>query len=157
MLQERGIAVTLAFCGDGPLSGRIREQCRSLGVAAVLPGNVAPASVRSWLEAADVFVLPSVSEGRPVAVMEAMAAARPVVASDISGVRELVSPRSGALVNPADVRGFADAIQRFADATRRQSAGTAGRERIVELGLTSQSVARAHIAGYEDLLKRASA
>jgi len=90
--------------------------------------------VPRWLQAADVFALPSHFEGLPMSVIEAMLTGLPVVATDISGCREQVMPgETGFLVPPRQVAGLADALGRLAgDAGLRQSMGTAGRARALD-------------------------
>lgn len=94
--------------------------------------------VPRWLQAADVFTLPSHFEGLPMSVIEAMLTGLPVVATDISGCREqVVEGETGYLVPPMQVAGLADALARLAaDAPLRQRMGAAGfaraRERFTE-------------------------
>ena len=84
--------------------------------------------VPRWLQAADVFALPSHFEGLPMSVIEAMLTGLPVVASDISGCREqVVTGETGYLVPPMHVPGLADALARLAaDPALRQRMGAAG-------------------------------
>jgi glycosyltransferase involved in cell wall biosynthesis len=85
------------------------------------------------LAAADLFVLPSLYEGCSGAVIEAMAAGLPVVASDIPGMRELVEPgRSGLLVPPGAPAALARSIRRLLE-DRREAAGLAERSRRIFL------------------------
>ena len=90
--------------------------------------------VPRWLQAADVFALPSHFEGLPMSVIEAMLTGLPVVATDISGCREQVVPgETGFLVPPMQVAGLADALGRLAgDAGLRRSMGRAGRARALD-------------------------
>lgn len=83
----------------------------------------------------DIFVLPSHREGMPRSLLEAMAAALPVVASDIRGCREeVVDGRTGLLVSVGDVSGLAQAIMRLlSDHELARKMGQAGRERASEL------------------------
>jgi glycosyltransferase involved in cell wall biosynthesis len=67
--------------------------------------------VPEWLAAADLFCLPSRREGCPNAVLEALAAGRPVVAAGVGGVPELVNEANGALVPPGDAGALAAAIR----------------------------------------------
>jgi glycosyltransferase involved in cell wall biosynthesis len=79
--------------------------------------------------ALDVFVLPSLMEGHPLAILEAMAAGKPVVATDVGGNGEAVQPDvTGLLVPPADPAALADAIlSLLAEPERSLALGEAGR------------------------------
>lgn len=75
-------------------------------------GHVAPADVPLWLAAADVFCLPSRSEGMPVSVMEALAAGRPVVATSVGGIPQQIEDGvNGFLVPPGDPPALAEALR----------------------------------------------
>lgn len=89
-VDKRAVAVVL---GDGELRLQLKHQIQELGLQAsvFLPGYVPDAA--ELLLAADVFVLPSLKEGMPYALLEAMAAAVPIVATDVGGVREILSHR----------------------------------------------------------------
>ena len=104
----------LVLVGDGPLLPRVPELCSEVGIpdgAVLTPGRVDHDSVRSWMNAADLVVLSSYSEGMPVCLMEAAAMGVPVVASDVGGSAEIVrlSPASR-LVTPGDVEAIAEAL-----------------------------------------------
>jgi len=97
--------------GTGELEGSLRRLAGDLG----LDGRVHFAGHRSdvgrCLEAMDVFVLPSLNEGMGRVLVEAMAMRVPCVASDVSGIRDLVKPGvNGLLVPPADAGALAEAI-----------------------------------------------
>jgi glycosyltransferase involved in cell wall biosynthesis len=79
---------------------------------------------RPWYAASDVVVLPSRWEGLPFTALEAMAMGRPVVASDIPGLSEVVAPGAGALVPPGDVRALSEAVrERLSDARLAETEG----------------------------------
>jgi glycosyltransferase involved in cell wall biosynthesis len=84
------------------------------------------------LAAADVVVLPSLIEGLPLAVLEAMACARPVIATRVNGTQEaVVDGTTGLLIAPHDDRALADAIVRLIDdPARARRMGIAGRQRV---------------------------
>jgi glycosyltransferase involved in cell wall biosynthesis len=135
--------------GDGPDRPRLEEEIEALG----LEGRVRLAGERrdvpQLLAAADVFVLPSTSEGLPVSVLEAMAAGVPVVASRVGGVPEQVSDgETGLLVEPGDLDELATALARLiAEPSLRRRLGAAGRAR-AEQAFDLDPFRRAHVELY---------
>jgi glycosyltransferase involved in cell wall biosynthesis len=106
----------LWLVGDGPLRGSLAAQINRLGLSGrvVLAGTFQ--QVDELLAAADLFVLPSYEEGMSLALLEAMAAGLPIVASDIPGNRELVEhERHGLLAPPGRIEPLADAMLRIID------------------------------------------
>lgn len=95
----------LVLVGDGPDRDRL-ERAGGPGVSLVGDRNDVP----DWLAAADVAVLPSRWEGMSLSLLEAMARSRPVVATDVAGMREVLSAGGGAIVPPDDVGSLAEAI-----------------------------------------------
>jgi glycosyltransferase involved in cell wall biosynthesis len=87
--------------------------------------------LRAIYAAADVFALPTRADAVPWAVLEAMAAGLPVVASDVGSIGELLGG-NGELVAPGDVDGLAAALRNLADPERRRRLGAAARERVAE-------------------------
>jgi glycosyltransferase involved in cell wall biosynthesis len=143
MLRDRGIQIRCVLVGGGPQADALRDQVASsrLTQEIQLAGALPRPQVVAALQEAEVMALASVPqasgkmEGIPVALMEGMAMQLPVVASDISGIPELVSDGvSGYLVSPGNARALADALERIhADPERGQAMGSAGRARISEL------------------------
>ena len=122
----------IAVFGDGPLRGVLSGRAASLGLDAVFHGHVADPWER--LAEADVFVLPSRAENMPIAILEAMALALPVVATRVGGVPELVADgETGLLVDPDDAAGLANALDSLLSDPRRAAAmGRAGAARAAE-------------------------
>ena len=104
--------------------------------------------------ASDVFVLPSLYEGHPLSVMEAMAAGRPVIATAVGGVPEVVRPEeSGLLVPPGDVAALAAAMGRLADSQEeRERFGRSGARIAAEL-FDVAKMADAYDRLYQSLLQ----
>jgi glycosyltransferase involved in cell wall biosynthesis len=139
--------------GDGPLRGAVEAEIAGLGLAntVTLRGELARAD--GVLAAADVFVLSSDSEGFPMSILEAMAAALPVVATAVGGIPELViNGETGLLVPARDPASFAHAIRTLlGDGELRRRMGEAGRER-VRASFDLATFLRAHVEIYEALV-----
>lgn len=103
--------LVLVLAGEGPARPRLERQARRLGIVARFDGH--QADVSAYYAAADVFVLPSRSEGSPNVLLEAMAAGAPIVASAAGGVTEIVDRRSALLVPPGDPVSLGTAIGRL--------------------------------------------
>jgi len=113
-LRRSGVDCTLTLAGDGleraDLERRAAE--RGLGSAVRFLGFQTQDQVRDLMRVCDMVVLPSLSEGIPVCLMEAMSCEAPVVATSVCGVPELVTDRvTGLLVPPADAKAIAAAIR----------------------------------------------
>ena len=94
----------LALVGQGPLRDTLARRAAAAGMEkrVLLPGRAEAAGVANWMRAADIFCLPSYSEGCPNVVVEALACGCPVVASNVGGIPELVKKGYGLLVPPRD-------------------------------------------------------
>lgn len=115
---DRGVDLHLTLAGDGPLRPQVEARIAALRLQhhVTITGWVSGAAVREAVLQARAVVLPSFAEGLPVVLMEALALHRPVVATYLAGIPELVeSGRSGWLVPPGDRQALADAM--FAAAT----------------------------------------
>ena len=112
-LRRRNKAVQLALIGDGPDQSIIAERAQALRVAEhmrfVSPQS--PWGVSRWLAAATLLALPSYSEGCPNVVLEATSCGRPVVATHVGGIPEIVDERCAVLTAPRDVAGLAKALE----------------------------------------------
>jgi glycosyltransferase involved in cell wall biosynthesis len=123
----------LWLVGEGPSEGALRDQIRRLGMehAVLLAGYVA--DVPSIVARASVFVTASVSEGISLAVLEAMAAGVPVVATRCTGNEEVLSEGAGLLVDDPSPSALAAVVsQILSDRTLAARVATAGRQRVVE-------------------------
>jgi glycosyltransferase involved in cell wall biosynthesis len=122
----------LEIFGDGSLRGELEAYARGAGLDARFHGRVG--NVRERLEELDVFVLPSRDENLPMALLEAMAAAVPPVATRVGGVPELVvDGESGVLVAVDDVDGLARALDELArDPGRREQLAREAARRVAQ-------------------------
>jgi glycosyltransferase involved in cell wall biosynthesis len=122
----------LLLAGDGTLRSDLEAQARGRGIGENVRFLGHCSDVQGVLEAADVFVLPSLWEAMPFALLEAMAGGLPVVATGVAGVPELVADgRTGYLVPPADAPALAAALRRvLASPDAGVAMGEAGRARV---------------------------
>ena len=141
--------IQLVLVGDGPLRGQLMQQAGELGVAQRLHLLGRRDDVPRLLAAADVFVLPSRTEGMPAVLIEAGLAGLPAVAFWVGGVGEVVGEGvTGMLAPPGDHARFQQAVAALAgDSPRRAAMGQAARKRCGEL-FDIRRVAEA----YEELL-----
>lgn len=133
-LRERGVDGCLCLVGDGPDRETVEREARRLGVVRHCFFLGYQEHVAPFYAACDAVVLSSANEGTPVSVIEALAAERPVVATRVGGVPDVVRDgEDGFLVEPGDVEGLAERLQVLAeDPARRARMGAAGRARMLE-------------------------
>lgn len=143
--QERPDA-RFALIGDGP--EREPLQARASASVAFLGTRY---DVPAILARADAFCLPSLAEGLPNAVMEAMAARLPVVASAVGGVPELVGEENGFLAEPGDPRSLATQLLRLLRDPRQASELGAQGRRKIEREFSLRRLAERHGALYDAL------
>jgi glycosyltransferase involved in cell wall biosynthesis len=137
-LVRQRIPAHLEIIGDGPERGTLTEQATRIagGTGISFTGWLAPADCAQKMRACDVFVSPSLQEAGGIAVLEAMACARPVIATAWGGHLSTVDSTTGVLVDAASretlVEGLADAMIRLAgNPALRSRLGEAARHRAV--------------------------
>jgi glycosyltransferase involved in cell wall biosynthesis len=135
-LSDEGqpLRAELVMAGGGAVA-QARAQVEALGIAdqVQLPGFVAPEQVESLLSGSHVLVLPSRSEGQPMAVLEAMAHGLCVVATRVGGVPDLIDDESGILVPPDDEDALVGALRGvLMDAQERARLGAGAMARVRE-------------------------
>jgi glycosyltransferase involved in cell wall biosynthesis len=114
LLKSRHPSVHLAISGRGDLESALLERAREHGLEHRVHLLGLRADVPAVLAAADLFVLPSLSEGLPLALLEAMFAGCPIVATDVGQVRvALANGTAGILVEPGDAAALAAALDRL--------------------------------------------
>jgi len=147
--------VKLAIVGDGPLLPAVVEQVETLGLenAIWLPG--ARSDIGALLQTFDVFALPSLAEGTPVSMLEAMACGLPVVASNVGGIPEVIADGAqGLLVPVGDVDALERAMARYvADPALRARHGKAARARVEER-FSMRAMVAAYGGLYDSLRQR---
>lgn len=146
---------SFVVAGGGALEGALRRRAEDLGVEVRFLGP--RKDVPLVLSALEVFVLPSLSEGMGLSIMEAMAAGLPVVATEVGGIPELVvDGETGVLVPPRDPEALARAIlECIRERERAEEMGRKGRKRVRDL-FTLARMIREHEILYEELLSCAT-
>ncbi|PZV01152.1 MAG: glycosyltransferase [Leptolyngbya sp.] len=139
--------------GDGAERPALERLAQDLGIGdrVSLPGWVD--KPRAHLPNVDVFVLPSRSEGFPLAIVEAMLAARPVIATRVGSVAEaVIEQETGLLIEKNDVMGLVNALRRLkADAALRERLGQRGRA-VAVAQFTAQAMAQRYEQIWRQLL-----
>lgn len=106
----------LVLVGEGPLRAELETLAATSGMPVRFAGAQPPSEVARWMVASDLVTLPSYSEGHPNVLVEALACGRPVVATPVGGIPEVVDADSGVLVPARDAAalagGLAQALQR---------------------------------------------
>jgi glycosyltransferase involved in cell wall biosynthesis len=129
--RERAPALRLAVVGDGELRDELEAQAAALGIS----GAVTFCGFRDDLpriaSACDIAVLSSDNEGTPVALIEAAAAGRPAVSTNVGGVADIVKRETGFVVAPGDAAGLAAGmVHLVADPALRERMGAAARAHV---------------------------
>ena len=153
VLRGQDIPVHLRIAGDGSLRERLGRMAIDLGLSACVEFLGLVQDMPRFYQELDVFVLPSLSEAMPRGVLEAMASARPVVATAVMGTPEAVRDgQDGFLVPAGDPNALAAAVARLArDPQLRHSLGQSGRDRALSC-FTVDHVCRGIAEIYEGLL-----
>jgi glycosyltransferase involved in cell wall biosynthesis len=152
IVLERWPDARFLIVGQGRLEAALRRQAAELGIAARVELAGYRRDIPAILARTDVFVLSSLWEGLPLTGLEAMAAARAVVFTDVGGARDLVEPGvHGLIVPPADATALAGAITRLlADEPLRLALGRAARAR-VQQAFAMETFVAGHARLYERL------
>ena len=142
----------LLLVGEGPDQDEFEKLAEDLGIKeqVIFAGKSLPTEIPSVLAAADIFILPSLAEGMPNVVMEAMAAGKPVVATRVQGTPQLMGDM-GILIDSKNSEQITKALQELIDNPEKCSSfAKGGKQRIINLGLTWKNSAE----NYEEIYKK---
>ncbi len=133
-LRERGVDALLLLVGDGADRERLERLAHGRGLARSVLFLGYQEDVARWYAACDAIVLTSANEGTPVTLIEALAAGRPVVATRVGGVEDVVEDAvTGLLVRPGDTHAIAERLALLAgDPALGRRMGDTGRERVMQ-------------------------
>lgn len=137
MVRERtgSLPIKILIVGQGSLRKELERLAQALGIAGETVFLDWRKDIETVLAITDIFVLTSIREGLPNVILEAMAAGKPVVASDVGGIPDAVlDGLTGFLVSPQNVSGFAEALSRLLnDADEAAAMGRRGQTRACEM------------------------
>jgi glycosyltransferase involved in cell wall biosynthesis len=152
-LKARGLKLQYRIAGDGALRRSLEQQAVDLGLVDDVQFSGFVTDTAEFLASIDLFVMPSLFEGLGVAVLEAMAAGKPVVATRVGGLAESVLDGvTGLLVAPRDAAALATAIDKLArDPALALALGSRGAARVRQ-HYTLEQMARRNEAYYYELL-----
>jgi L-malate glycosyltransferase len=153
ILAETHPAAVVLLVGDGDCRAKVEEEANSLG----LTGNTVRFlgfrdDVPEVLAALDVFVMSSILEGLCTSILDALAARRPVVASRVGGIPEILEGGNGILVPPSDPEALAAAIGRVLDDGAMATAMAEQGRRTVEKNFSVDATVSGTVAVYRELL-----
>ncbi|HWJ94678.1 MAG TPA: glycosyltransferase, partial [Telluria sp.] len=154
LMPARRHQLRLVIVGDGPLRGKLADQVAELGLRDCVWLAGARSDVAAVMRSFSLFALPSIAEGTPVTLLEAMATGLPVVATTVGGIPALVEGGvTGTLVPPSDPEYMAQVLASYAaDDTTCRHHGAAGRVR-VEAHYSITAMVGAYTALYDQLCK----
>jgi len=155
-LLEDGLNIDLIFVGDGPERSRLESLVQDLNISNHVKFAGFQEDVRSFLNEFDLFVLSSITEGIPVAMLEAMAMGVPVVATRVGGIPEVIQDNvNGLLVECRNPEMLAGAIKQLIDDNSlREKIGGAGHEK-VKCSFSREAICSQYEQLYVDLLRNA--
>jgi glycosyltransferase involved in cell wall biosynthesis len=145
-------SVKFIFVGEGPLRTYLENEASVLGIGdnAIFTGF--RTDIPNLLSAMDIFVLPSVREGLPMVLLEAMAAKKAVVATSVGAISKVVDNGNGILVEPRDVAGLQNAVLSLLKSEgKRQKYASAGHD-TVRRHFSSERMTSEYIELYNELL-----
>lgn len=128
-----GLALNLVFIGQGNLKDELEKFAKEKGVATEFFGSLANDKLPEELSKASVFILPSLYEGCPKALLEAMACGLPCIASDVEGIKEVITHKENGYLCKTDSQSIHQAlVDVLANKILREKIGQKARETILE-------------------------
>jgi len=153
-LLDKGVNSKLVVVGDGPLREQLQKEAKEMKIESKVQFLGFRDDVSDLLYAMDVFVLSSVAEGVPLALLEAMFAKKPVVVTDAGGNAEVVTDgENGFVVQQRDPEGLCEAILKvYSDSKLAIQLGEKGYQR-VDRDFTFEKMVNEYEKVYRDILK----
>jgi glycosyltransferase involved in cell wall biosynthesis len=152
--REHQLRLTLLVVGSGPSEQELQGRAKTAGVwdsVAFVP----PQPIRQALARGRIMIIPSLAESLPYVILEAAAAAQPLVSTNVGGIPEIFGPHSGQLIGPGDVRVLAEAILAKQGETEEQRRASAERlSDFVRCRFSLTKMVDGVLAGYEAAFDR---
>ena len=147
--------VTIKIAGNGAQKNEVKEEIRERKLTSVkMLGALSHDQLVSYYNRSKVFVLPTYYEGLPTTILEAMSCQLPVVASNVSGIPDVINEGvDGYMVSPGNIQGYYDRIvELLKDSEKQRLFGAAGRKKVLE-NFTWPRIAKGIVKIYEELLE----
>jgi glycosyltransferase involved in cell wall biosynthesis len=142
----------LVFVGDGEKKTMLEGDARRAGLEKSVFFRGQVSQVEDYLKSADIYVLPSTSEGMPLALLEAMAVGLPVIVSRVGGICDVIRhDENGLLFEPGDTSGLVRCLSRLMASRQRRSMLGAQARRAVEQHFSLNAAADRYVALYRSL------
>ena len=145
----------IVFVGDGPLRRQLEQEVEELDLKSRVHFLGVRDDVPALLSRMDIFVLPSISEGIPMVLLEAMAAGKPIVATSVGAIPRIIRDRhTGLLVPPGDAETLASAIEFLLEDRRKAQDMAINARKEVQAKFSSTAMAQKYIERYDLLVSR---
>lgn len=149
--QQRSVRFLIA--GDGPLRSKFEQQAAALGISASVTFLGFVKDMRSFFCSLDIFVLPSLREGLPMSILEAMALGKPVIATTVGAIPNvIVDDESGLLIKPEDVAGLQAKLSHLIQNDALRSRLGNGARLVIEARYSAAIMADAYLERYRSLM-----
>ena len=152
LILEKQRNVRFLIAGDGPLRPAFEQQANALGISASVSFLGFVKDMLSFYSSLDIFVLPSLREGLPMSILEAMALGKPVIATTVGAIPNVIADDvSGLLIEPGDVRGLQAKLSHLIQNEALRSRLGNGARVVIESRYSATIMANAYLERYRSL------
>lgn len=153
ILKSKDCNVTVDLYGDGELEPAVRSRAAELGLTGMVHFCGVTDNVFPHLHDADAFILPSVWEGIPMSLIEAMGTGLPIIASNVGGIPDMVENSISALLITPDAQQLAEAVGRLYHSRQlREALGCSAKQASFRFG--AETMAQKYLALYNDMIQK---
>jgi glycosyltransferase involved in cell wall biosynthesis len=149
--------ISFVIAGDGPLKDKMEEYAKSLGIKEHIAFAGFQYDIKTFYGLIDILIMPSLSEGMPMTLMEAMAMGVPAIASRVGGIPDIIDDgKNGILVNPCDSKAIAEAAHLLLSNNTLYSHISSNARLTIESQFSADRMANLYEEEYRSLLKSTS-